>query len=526
MGRLLEEAISRAANNISKTAKLDTRAPTPDWSSFAKRLLVARREALERELASATANLQMTRGEANNLTISETAMRNDLFNKEIEGSLSTSSTDEEQSARKKKAAEFESPFKQQSAKKIQELDEAEGTITALKARIDTVSDAIVLREYDADVQTKAKAAHAREIANEPTAGPSSKREITWDKFMVELLTIITGKPSFVATLQSAVNDLCSRLRFVDIAPGRDSETRMIRLAQTSRAFDWVQQELTKLKASDSTLQIQPLIAQLRTAETQCADELSHVHVGSRFSAGFTSGPDSTAFVDYLATVESSRTLLANMQQPSGDRGAVFALNQQPSHQIREKSTTSRVQSHYDSSTQERESASEESEGEAPPPKPASKKKDKHGKNVFFAGETEHQGSSTGVYPIADRCSRDNRSVCASRACEQRHARYNKQSTTICKDDNTPGIWCELAFEITGAGCPHLYHQDIRNNPNAETRAPTAYRERSPRRSDRSSRDRRDSRNRPVTADFCKFFNSPGGCRMGDKCTRTHRKINR
>ena len=126
----------------------------------------------------------MTRGEANNLSVSETAMRNDLFNKEIEGSLSTSSTDEEQSARKKKAAEFESPFKQQSAKKIQELDEAEGTITALKARIDTISDAIALREYDTDVQTKAKAAHAREIANEPTAGPSSKREITWDKFIV------------------------------------------------------------------------------------------------------------------------------------------------------------------------------------------------------------------------------------------------------------------------------------------------------------------------------------------------------
>ena len=115
MGRLLEEAISRAANNISKTAKMDTGAPTPDWSFFAERLLVARREALERELASATANLQMTRGEANSLTVSETARRNDLLNKEIEESLNTSSTSD--TTPKKKVAEFESPFKQQSAKK-------------------------------------------------------------------------------------------------------------------------------------------------------------------------------------------------------------------------------------------------------------------------------------------------------------------------------------------------------------------------------------------------------------------------
>jgi len=60
--RLIEEAISRAANNISKTAKMDTRPPAPDWNFYAERLLIAKREDLMRELASATADLQMTRG--------------------------------------------------------------------------------------------------------------------------------------------------------------------------------------------------------------------------------------------------------------------------------------------------------------------------------------------------------------------------------------------------------------------------------------------------------------------------------
>ena len=85
--RLLEDAIVRASSSISKTAKMDPLAPTPDWTHYAERLLTARKEALTRELATATANLQMTRGEANSISVSETTMRNDLLNKEIEESL-------------------------------------------------------------------------------------------------------------------------------------------------------------------------------------------------------------------------------------------------------------------------------------------------------------------------------------------------------------------------------------------------------------------------------------------------------
>ena len=145
-----------------------------------------------------------------------------------------------------------------------------------------------------------------------------------------------------------------------------------------------------------------------------------------------------------------------MQQHHGDHGQVYTLSQQPCRQVREKSTTNRVQSTYESLAQDRESQSEESEEETPPAKPASKRKAKSDKGVFLANDQSHQDSPTGVYPTADRCSRDNRSVCTSRSCKQRHARYNKLSTTICKDDNTPGIWCERAFEISGAGCPHLH----------------------------------------------------------------------
>ena len=238
-----------------------------------------------------------------------------------------------------------------------------------------------------------------------------------------------------------------------------------------------------------------------------------------------------------------------MQQPNSDHGLIFTLNQQPSRQIREKSTTSRVQSTYDNSTQDRESQSEDSEGEAPPPKSANKKGDKHAKGVFFTGDAEHQDSSAGVYPVTDRCSRDNRSVCASRACEQRHARYNKLSTTICKDDNTPGIWCERAFEISGAGCPHLHHQDIRSNPNNETRPPpypsagarpstTSHHAQPSRQSERRSTHQRDNRDNnyqpsnysrrdsPSKPQTCKFFLSSGGCKSGRSCRFSHEKINR
>jgi formate dehydrogenase maturation protein FdhE len=241
--RLLEDAIVRASSSISKTAKMDPLAPTPDWQHYAERLLTAKKEALERDLATATANLQMTRGEANNISITETTMRNDILNQEIEDSVeeNTSSSKSTTSPRKK-AADFESPFKQQSAQKFQELNEATSAITALKAEIDAVTEAIALGDFDAEVQTKAKAAHARVASSEPMAGPSSKREIAWDKFIIELLTIITVKDSLIATLHSTVNDLCSRLRFVDIAPGKDSDDRIRRLAQTSRAFDWVHAE--------------------------------------------------------------------------------------------------------------------------------------------------------------------------------------------------------------------------------------------------------------------------------------------
>jgi hypothetical protein len=310
----------------------------------------------------------------------------------------------------------------------------------------------------------------------------------------------------------------------------------------------VQKELTKLKATDSSTNIQPLIAQLRAAEVQCAEELKQVHVGSRFSTAFVSGHDSTSFIDYLATVESSKGLLASMQQPNGNSGLIFALNQQPSRQIREKSTTSMVQSTYDNSTQDREATSEESEGEAPPPKTASRKKGKHAKGVFFTEEAEHHDSPAGVYPVADRCSRDNRSVCTSRACEHRHARYNKQSTTICKDDNTPGIWCERAFEIGGAGCPHLHHQDIRSIPIIETRPPpypssgarpqpTSHHAQPPRQSERRSthhgedrdndyQSKNYSRRNPTRLAPCDFFFNKGGCKAGSRCRFSHEKINR
>ena len=182
--------------------------------------------------------------------------------------MDESSSSNKESPRKK-AADFESPFKQQSAQKFQELSEATSAIAALKAEIAAVTEAIALGDFDAEVQTKAKAAHARVVSNEPMAGPSSKREIAWNKFIIELLTIITVKDSLLTTLHSTVNDLCSRLRFVDIAPGKDSDDRIRRLAQTSRAFDWVQKELTKLKSTDSSANIQPIIAQLRAAEAQC-----------------------------------------------------------------------------------------------------------------------------------------------------------------------------------------------------------------------------------------------------------------
>ena len=40
--RLLEDAIVRASSSISKTAKMDPLAPTPDWQHCAERLLTAK----------------------------------------------------------------------------------------------------------------------------------------------------------------------------------------------------------------------------------------------------------------------------------------------------------------------------------------------------------------------------------------------------------------------------------------------------------------------------------------------------
>jgi len=547
--RMLENAVAKASSGISKIAKMDQHAPTPGWQHYAERLLTTYKKALGRDLETCSANLQMTRKEANSISLTETTMRNNLLNQDIEESVAEgqSSSSANDSSPKKNPTVFESPFKQQSAQKSQELSEAQNTMQAIKDEIADVAEAIALSNYSADVEAKAKAAHAKNESKEP-AGPSSKREIAWDRFVIELLTIITAKTSLLATLQSTVNDLCSRLRFVDIAQGRESDERIKRLAQTSRAFDWVQKELTKLKATDPSAITQPIIAQLRAAEAQCADELGYVHIGSKLSGGFVCGTDSTDFIDYLTTIESSKGLLI-MQQHHGDHGQVYALSQQPCRQIRERSTTNRVQSTYESPAQDRESQSEESEEEAPPPKPTNKRKAKNDKGVFLADDTSHQDSPAEVYPTADRCSRDNRSVCISRYCEQRHARYNKLSTTICKDDNTPGIWCERAFEISGAGCPHIHHQDIRNNPNNETRPPpypsagaglstTSHQAQPSRLSERRSphqRDNRDSnyhpsnysrRDSPSKLTTCKFFLNSGGCKSGRSCRFSHEKINR
>ena len=62
----------------------------------------------------------MTRGEASSIAVSETTMRNDLLNKEIEESQdnNNTSTSTNTTTPKKKAADFESPFKQQSAQTI------------------------------------------------------------------------------------------------------------------------------------------------------------------------------------------------------------------------------------------------------------------------------------------------------------------------------------------------------------------------------------------------------------------------
>ena len=546
--RMLESAVAKASSGISKIAKMDPHAPTLSWQHYAERFLTTIKEALGRDLETCSANLQMTRKEANSISLTETTMRNNILNQGFEesvgedGEISSSSKD---SSPKKRAAEFESPFKQQSAQKSQELSEAHLAMQAIKDEIADVAEAIAFSNYSAEVEAKAKAAHAKNESKE-SAGPSSKREIAWDRFVIDLLTIITAKTSLLAALQSTVNDLCSRLRFVDIAHGRESDERIRRLAQTSRAFDWVQKELTKLKEADSSAIILPIIAQLRAAEAQCAEELGYVHIGSILSGGFVCGTDSTNFIDYLTTIESSKGLL-NMQQHHSDHGQVYALSQQPCRQIRERSTTSRVQSTYESPAQDRESQSEESEEEAPPAKQTIKRKAKNDKGVFLTDDTSHQGSPTEVYPTADRCSRDNRSVCLSRYCEQRHARYNKQSTTVCKDDNTPGIWCERAFEISGAGCPHLHHQDIRSNPNNETRPPpypsagaglstTSHQAQHSRMSERRSTHQRDSRDnnyqpsshsrRSSQLPACTFFFTKGGCKSGSVCRFSHEKINR
>ena len=243
----------------------------------------------------------------------------------------------------------------------------------------------------------------------------------------------------------------------------------------------MQKELTKLKVIDSSAQTQPLIAQLRAAETQCAEELSYVHVGSRFGAGFASGPDITAFIDYLATIESSKAMLDALQRQGshqssdGTRGTLFATNHEPTRQVREKSSTTRVQSTDDRSTSEGESTSDESEEEAPPLKPGKSKKVKRTNQVFLASEAESSSWAMGSH-------------------------------------DQP-------------------YQDIRDNPNARAESSTAtYRERSPRTRSHKSSDSSswamDSHNHPPKLSPCKFYNMPFGCRKGDRCPRLHKKISR
>ena len=94
----------------------------------------------------------------NSISITETTMRNNLLNQEIEESMEEgqSSSSAKDSSPKKKHTDFESPFKQQSAQKSQELSEAQDAIATLKDEIAAVAEAIALSNYSAEVGQRPK----------------------------------------------------------------------------------------------------------------------------------------------------------------------------------------------------------------------------------------------------------------------------------------------------------------------------------------------------------------------------------
>jgi len=56
------------------------------------------------------------------------------------------------------------------------------------------------------------------------------------------------------------------------------------------------------------------------------------------------------------------------------------------------------------------------------------------------------------HPVSERCRNHAKGYCDATSCTRWHGKSNPQAAA-CRDHETPGIWCERAYEVSGPGCP-------------------------------------------------------------------------
>jgi len=148
--------------------------------------------------------------------------------------------------------------------------------------------------------------------------------------------------------------------------------------------------------------------------------------------------------------------------------------------------------------------------------PSQRREDKD----FEFGETEdsdsvpesvvHKPPARQHHRASERCRNNARGSCHASSCTRWHAKFDDQATESCLDHETPGIWCERAYEIYGPGCPfrHVMPKDAdttrRTKGLSSSRQPSAH----------ATED--DRQLKP-----CWYYQQPSGCKKGDNCNRSH-----
>ena len=248
---------------------------------------------------------------------------------------------------------------------------------------------------------------------------------------------MTGEVSTTGTFRTIATELAGRL-----AKPTDNSTSipdtLLQLARTTTTIQQIQDKALRAGTHTNSTVFQTYEKVIEDTETILAREVRSSTISPRVADLLATSTNRTPFTAYLANGGTRQAQWAMHDSEPSDRqkGQIDPPTEQDSPVRRATSSSPRTRS---------------------PSRPREDKGFEFGESEDYDSAPDsavHQTTAGPIqrHPVSERCRNHARASCHATSCNRWHGKSNPRAAT-CRDHETPGMWCERAYEVNGPGCP-------------------------------------------------------------------------